>query len=249
MRILCPRNNREVQVIARERCVKIQSSGYGCGGTALREWDEAGLADALVVGEQAQAFDDGRGSEDAVLRVAGVGGGKCDGAGGDLGRDGQKLDVGCALLHERRRAEIGGDAAVFDQPGDLPEADGGKKKRACFSRGDDLFTAGRGELFRREQHPDEDVGVEQDHSTPQSLAEAVVSMSPTMRAEPRSAPKRSSVVTGTSFATGFPCLVMTTGAPLCATWSMTARHWALNWAAGMARMVVSGELPSMTRIL
>ncbi|OGK79472.1 MAG: hypothetical protein A2X52_10670 [Candidatus Rokubacteria bacterium GWC2_70_16] len=64
-------------------------------------------------------------------------------------------------------------------------------------------------------------------------------MSPLIRILPRRLPMRAAgaVSTGTSFATGLPCFVMTI--PSGVTRSRSARHCALNFAAGTVFM---GEL-------
>src|SRR3974377_1003086 len=91
------------------------------------------------------------------------------------------------------------------------------------------------EFLRLQGDPDENMGVEKDHSRFQSDNGAEVSTFPTILAFPTIKPKMSSpaISAGTSFTTGLPCLVIMTGSPLSETWSMTARHWDLNWAAGI----------------
>src|SRR6266700_2962363 len=81
------------------------------------------------------------------------------------------------------------------------------------------------------------MGVHQNHRRfPHSLeASAGATTSPVIEPLPTKNPKISSVpaLTGTSFATGSPCLVMTTVSFLAFTSSMMARQFVLNAPAGI----------------
>ena len=101
---------------------------------------------------------------DAIKRSDGsLGNGQAYGEGRDLRRRGPENDARHGLTHERLDAAHDYDALVVGQPGDLPQGDGGDCDAGPLPRYEDSFVGALREALGIARHPEQGVGVEQDH--------------------------------------------------------------------------------------
>src|ERR1700723_1909766 len=169
--------------------------------------------------QKANALNNRGCSNDSVLRIVWVGFWELSRTNRYLRSDRKNLHIGSTFLYKGIDAHIDFDSLVHCQPCNFPKVDCRKSKRPGFAGRQDCLLGFRGKVFRSDQKPDENMSIKKDHSAPQSLAGTVFSISPLILAMPAKAPNISSSLSlaGTSFTTGLPCLVMTTGRPLCDT--------------------------------
>src|ERR1700677_2326381 len=169
--------------------------------------------------QKANALNNSGCSDDSVLRILWVGFGELNRTNRYLRSDRENLHIGSTFLHKGIDAHIDIDSLVHCQPCDFPKADRRKSKRPGFAGRQDCLLCFWGKVLGSDQKPDKNRSIKKDHSASQSLAGTVFSISPLILAMPAKAPKISSSPSfaGTSFTTGLPCLVITTGRPLCDT--------------------------------
>src|SRR6266567_7131666 len=151
-----------VLIIAEEKALSDQlfSLPYG--------FDGLGAADLLIGSDQWNAFDDGRGPDYAVGRIFRVANRKPYGNGGNLRCHRLQDDARDRLSNERLHTAQNLDASALCQPCQFPESDGCHCDPRVLARVTDGLARLRGEPLGVAGHPNQNVGIEQDHLLSQS---------------------------------------------------------------------------------
>jgi hypothetical protein len=147
-------------------------------------------------------------------------------------RERQELDLvrDDGLLDPFERVSGQADSLLFDEHGHLEATDGRERFAPRVTK---RLRGGLAERRRIADPPDPGVCIEENHASAFHASSTGSTMSPLIVTLPRSDAMASSSTMGTTFATGFPRLVTTIGSPERATRSSSARHSALNFAAGI----------------
>src|SRR5579864_5795613 len=130
------------------------------------------------------------------------------------------------------------NASVRQQRSKFPNADGRNCDPALPPGAADRGSGWAGESFRIVHRPKQNMRVQQNQNADSQFSGGSESRSPTTSNTPFNLPIKSSPGSsmGTSFATGLPRFVITSGRRVERTSSISIRHWALKTAAEISFM-------------